>query len=187
MEYKKEHNFLLFLTEYLLFSVYYFRVIVIIIIITIITVFVTIIMIDTTIITSIFIRIVVINIGITTYTNHPASHCESKYAVIYAMWAGSQYMALSHPVFPSVLPDLCQKRSCLGSCVWSTDSDIRCWTRGLDLSIHSPPPPTPGQIGHHFADDAFRCILVNDKFCTLTKISLNFVPKGPIDNNPTFV
>ena len=33
--------------------------------------------------------------------------------------------------------------------------------------------------------DAF--LIVNEKFCILTKISLKFVPKGPIDNNPALV
>ena len=33
----------------------------------------------------------------------------------------------------------------------------------------------------------FRCIFVNEKFCILIKISLNFVPKGPIDINPALV
>ena len=40
----------------------------------------------------------------------------------------------------------------------------------------------PGQNGRHFADDTFRCVFVNEKFCILIKISLKFVPKGPIDN-----
>ena len=44
-----------------------------------------------------------------------------------------------------------------------------------------------GQNGRHFADDIFRCIFVNEKFCILIKISLKFVPKGPIDNNPVLV
>ena len=30
----------------------------------------------------------------------------------------------------------------------------------------------------------FRCIFVNEKFYILIKISLSFVPKGPIYNNP---
>ena len=38
-----------------------------------------------------------------------------------------------------------------------------------------------------FADDIFRCNFVNEKFCILIKISLKFVPKGPIDNNPALV
>ena len=41
--------------------------------------------------------------------------------------------------------------------------------------------------GRLFADDIFRCIFVNEKFCILIKVSLKFVPKGPIDNNPAFV
>ena len=46
---------------------------------------------------------------------------------------------------------------------------------------------TPGQNGRHFADDILRCIFVNEKFCVLIEISLKFVPKGPIDNNPELV
>ena len=41
----------------------------------------------------------------------------------------------------------------------------------------------PGKNGRHFADDIFKCIFVNEKFCILITISLKFVPKGPIDNN----
>ena len=43
---------------------------------------------------------------------------------------------------------------------------------------------TPGQNGHHFEDDIFRCIFLNEAFCILITISLKFVPKGPIDNDP---
>ena len=46
---------------------------------------------------------------------------------------------------------------------------------------------SPGQNGRHFADDIFRCIFVNGIFCILIKISLKFVHKGPIDNNPALV
>ena len=31
------------------------------------------------------------------------------------------------------------------------------------------------------ADDIFKCIFMNDKVCILIRISLRFVPKGPID------
>ena len=43
------------------------------------------------------------------------------------------------------------------------------------------------QNGRHFADDLFGCILVNEKFCILIKISLKFVPEGTTDNNPALV
>ena len=39
-----------------------------------------------------------------------------------------------------------------------------------------------GQNGHHFADNIFRCIFVNETICILIQISLKFVPKGLIDN-----
>ena len=44
-----------------------------------------------------------------------------------------------------------------------------------------------GQNGCHFTDDIFRFIFVNEKFCTSIKISLNFVPMGPINNKPALV
>ena len=47
-----------------------------------------------------------------------------------------------------------------------------------------------GQNGRHFTDDVFRHIFVNEKFCiliNLIRISLKFVFKGPIDNNPSLV
>ena len=46
---------------------------------------------------------------------------------------------------------------------------------------------SPGQNGRHFADDIFRCIFLNEKFCILIKIRLKFVPDGPINNNTTLV
>ena len=54
----------------------------------------------------------------------------------------------------------------------------------LSAFINSYPP---GQNGRHFADDIFRCIFVNEKFCILIKISLKFVLKGPIENNTALV
>ena len=44
-----------------------------------------------------------------------------------------------------------------------------------------------GQNGRHFADNIFRCIFMYEKCCILIRISLNIVPKGPIDNNPALV
>ena len=56
--------------------------------------------------------------------------------------------------------------------------------------FHKPVPSNsslPGQDGHHFTDNIFQCIFVNEKFCILIKISPKFVAKGPIDNNPALV
>ena len=46
---------------------------------------------------------------------------------------------------------------------------------------------SPGQNGQHFADDLFRSIFVNEKFCILIKISLKFVLKCLINNKPALV
>ena len=40
----------------------------------------------------------------------------------------------------------------------------------------------PRQNGHHFADDVFKCLYLNGNVWFLLKISLKFVPKGPINN-----
>ena len=57
----------------------------------------------------------------------------------------------------------------------------------VQFHIHFNSSP-PGQNGRHFADDIFRCIFVNEMFCILLKKkSLNFIPKGPIDNNQALV
>ena len=52
------------------------------------------------------------------------------------------------------------------------------------VSINSSPP---GQNGRHLPDEILRCIFVNEKFPISIKISLKFVHKGPIDNNPAVV
>ena len=36
--------------------------------------------------------------------------------------------------------------------------------------------------GRNFADDIFKCISLNENFWIPIKISLKFVPKGPINN-----
>ena len=43
------------------------------------------------------------------------------------------------------------------------------------------------QNGRHFADDTFKCIFFNENVGISIKISLNFVPKGLINNIPALV
>ena len=38
------------------------------------------------------------------------------------------------------------------------------------------------QNSSHFPDDIFKCIFVNENICISIKISLKFVPKGPVNN-----
>ena len=45
----------------------------------------------------------------------------------------------------------------------------------------------PRQNGRHFPDDIFKCIFLNENVWISLKISLNFVPKGPINNSQALV
>ena len=45
----------------------------------------------------------------------------------------------------------------------------------------------PRQNGHRFADNTFKRIFSNENFRISIKISLKFVPKGPMNNNPALV
>ena len=66
-------------------------------------------------------------------------------------------------------------------------SQVANQTAGCSWNVYSFNSSPPGQNGHHFAEDFFRCIFVNEKFCILLKISLKFVRKVPISNNPSLV
>ena len=43
------------------------------------------------------------------------------------------------------------------------------------------------KMATYFPDYIFKCILMNKKSCKLIRISLKFVPKGPIDYKPALV
>ena len=45
----------------------------------------------------------------------------------------------------------------------------------------------PRQNGRHFQDDTFKYILLNENFIISAKMSLRFVPYGPINNIPALV
>ena len=44
-----------------------------------------------------------------------------------------------------------------------------------------------GQKGRRFAGDTFKRIFLNENVTISIKISLKFVPNGPINNNPALV
>ena len=60
-------------------------------------------------------------------------------------------------------------------------------TLGTPHSIQALNSSLLGQNGRHFADDTFKCILLNENIRITIKISLKFVPKGPINNIPALV
>ena len=52
------------------------------------------------------------------------------------------------------------------------------------VGLNSSPP---GQNGRRLADDNFKCIFMNGKFCILIQISLKIVPNGLVDNQSALV
>ena len=62
------------------------------------------------------------------------------------------------------------------------------WTLLLiPLELHSINTLRPRQNVRRFADDTFKRIFWNENVRISIKISLKFVPKGPINNNPALV
>ena len=72
--------------------------------------------------------------------------------------------------------------------VWTGDAEeieeSRIFQPPLQVHVNTL---TPRQNERHFADDIFKCILLNENVCITTKNSLKFVPKGPINNIPALV
>ena len=53
-----------------------------------------------------------------------------------------------------------------------------------NTAVNSSPPR---QNGSHFADGMLKCIFVNENICISNKISLGYVPWGPINNMSALV
>ena len=45
----------------------------------------------------------------------------------------------------------------------------------------------PRQNGHHFPDDIFKCIFLNENVWISIRISLKFAPEVPINNKPALI
>ena len=62
-------------------------------------------------------------------------------------------------------------------------STIDC---GMKLLTYAQTPKVE-PLKRHFADDIFKCIFLNENVWIPVKISLKYVPKGPINNIPALV
>ena len=60
---------------------------------------------------------------------------------------------------------------------------LQCYLTGTGAIITL----RPRQNGRHFADAIFKCIFLNENAWIPIKISLKFVPQGPINNIPALV
>ena len=67
---------------------------------------------------------------------------------------------------------------------WDTVLRRQSSDTNFHISINSL---RPRQSRRHFADDIFKCIFSNEYVWIPIKISLKFVPKGPINNIPELV
>ena len=68
--------------------------------------------------------------------------------------------------------------------VWSMSIFFGVYFTFCDKGINTL---RPRQNGRRFADDTFKHIFLNKNVRISIKISLKFVPKGPINNNPALV
>ena len=68
-----------------------------------------------------------------------------------------------------------------------TTTNDCCPYKDMQETIHGFNTLRPRQNGRRFADDTFKHIFLNENVRISIKISLKFVPKGPINNNPALV
>ena len=76
---------------------------------------------------------------------------------------------------------------------------VMTWLNDVNTSLAAPVIATwiicpivfntsrPRQNGRHHADDIFKCIFLNENVWIPIKISLKFVPTGPVNNIPALV
>ena len=82
-----------------------------------------------------------------------------------------------------------EPKTVLQLCHWDSGSvTFVSWTNRSTLS-HRMAVKTlgPRPNGRHFADDIFKCILLNGNAWFSIKISLRYVPCGPTDNKRALV
>ena len=99
--------------------------------------------------------------------------------------AGHQHVAFFQNMLHRILKETLAKSACLlGSftCPWLLCNGIYC---ALMSSWFDP--LRPRQNSRLFPDDIFKDIFLNENVGISLEISLNFVPQGPINNNPALV
>ena len=78
-----------------------------------------------------------------------------------------------------------------GNDSWSNSNQMGRSNQGEEYSYTSSRKhfntSRPRQNGRHFGDDTFKYIFLNKNILNLAKISLKFVPKGPVYNIPALV
>ena len=91
-------------------------------------------------------------------------------------WVKGKYIAGLLPMGSS------QWAGFVGSVKWEIHSGHTLWLPRVLLNSLRP-----RQNGHHFTDNIFKWIFLNENVWIPIKISLKFVPQGPINNIPALV
>ena len=118
---------------------------------------------------------------------------------MFFLWKGQQTIIYLNEWWPSLTMHIC------GSSGGWVNSEVleQCYVilmindYALDILYlsHSHEPCTscsfitlrPRQHGHHFPEDIFKCIFLNENVWIVIDISLKFVPQGPFNNIPASV
>ena len=130
------------------------------------------------------VRTAYLSLGFHTYAQKIWQYCAGRpwlhVSMIYINMSGktrSRTAQSQRPISPFV-----KRRTPAAGKWWETHMIARCW--------HNPEAVNtlrPRQNGRHFADDIFKCIFLNENVWIPIKISMKFVPNGPINNMPALV
>ena len=71
--------------------------------------------------------------------------------------------------------------------LWPVQHSVCLWNISISEWKWDINTLRPRQNGRRFASDTFKGIFLNENVRISIKISLKFVPKGPINNNPALV
>ena len=117
------------------------------------------------------------------HIHHVWIQIQPLYCFVSSEWDPKLQRSSFFIISPSVfyLSEALVFMSCVQSCLAANMAlfGYFCCSRASANNINTSPR---GQYDGHFADDVFKWILLNEKFCILIQISLSFVPERPIDN-----
>ena len=92
------------------------------------------------------------------------------------------FLGLTHRYMGSIL----LAQICICSRLFHSHTVSNVLLQWARIKLSSINTLRPRQNGRHFADDIFKCIFLNENVLISSKISLRFVPKGPINNIPAW-
>ena len=109
--------------------------------------------------------------------------CPRLHVLRHVSWVNSQFLSEYH--FHGLVQKYYMSSTLQGIDIWHfSKKPSNCQANRAKLPFNTL---RLRQNGHHFLDDIFKCIFLNENDWILIKISLKFVLKGPINNIPALV